>query len=536
MMTPQLLRQLPTPFRAAIEQRDFDALLSAAESSARQDVDATALSLWRIAHNYGNEALQVLSYLLVRTLAGPTAEAARLWLLVHPTEDLSTLVNILTGLEVLAVEKTGLLDYHFSVLPSFLSRCVVHPAPAVRISVLDFLRNHAAARGWPARIGRTAAQRLAEELEIELANIVIEEEVSELAAVVAGLRSSAIPQRPVIELAPIDKLVVGVERHQDAGELAKFVRSRRLRDHAQWQARHDARPVLTVRVKQGATQNFWSQVRHLFELCKLDNVDRTVNVWAEAPAASEARHLRARPETTNEAFERFRIVGAIARKESTAVDELAELPPRQADAVGKVLAEAGRSGVDAEFMLTSPDVGEAQVVLPLQQAASTINTWLPAAQRAERAAAVRPEVYSDEVPQANTVRQVLQAVDAMLLHGRVVVGDIDNVTTPRQVNYYTQAARVLGFLSEEENKPTPRGRRLLGKSPHERLAIAATAFDQSMVGRAWRAWANAASLVAVAPDSAEDFLQARARGISGSTIPRRASTLRGWLHELLPFY
>ena len=213
----------------------------------------------------------------------------------------------------------------------------------------------------------------------------------------------------------------------------------------------------------------------------------------------------------------------------------AGLPPRQAEAVAKLLLEASRSAVDAEFMLTSPDISAPQLVLPFRQVAKHMNDWRPAAKEAERVAAERPEIYSSEVPQANTVIQVLQAVDAILLRGKVVVGDIDNVTTGRQVNYYTHAARALGFL-DENNQPSQLGRELSGKAPSERWVIAATAFDQSMVGRAWRAWAKKKSLAAVDPLTAEKFLRDRARGLSGSTIPRRASTLRGWQTELLPFY
>jgi len=336
-------------------------------------------------------------------------------------------------------------------------------------------------------------------------------------------------------LVQIDQLVAELEENSSAAELVAFARMRRLYIHAQWQAQHDARPILTVRVKDGTRETLLSRVRQVFDLCRLDNVDPTANVWITAPAASLAIHLRARPETTMDTFQRLRIAGKISEQVTGAVDELINLPPRQAEAVAKLLLEASHSGVEAEFVLTPPDIGEPPQISVLQYAADSIASWRPAAKKAERAALERPEVYSDEIPQANTVRQVLQAVDAILSRGDVVIGDIDNVTTGRQINYYTHAARVLEFLGEE-NEPTTLGRSLAGKTPAKRMAIAATAFEQSMVGRAWCAWAKVESLVAVDPLSAEAFLTDRARGISGSTVPRRASTLRGWQHELLPFY
>ncbi|MEZ4298349.1 MAG: hypothetical protein R3B70_25575 [Polyangiaceae bacterium] len=536
MIPLNLIRILPPPFGAALQARDFHALLRLAEARAERDPDGAALVLWQIAVQTNEvEALQVLSYSLVRTLTGPTAEACRLWLLVQPTEDLSTLVNILTGLGVVAVERDGISDYHSSVLFAFLSRCLEHSTSAVRISVLDFLRDHAAARGWPRRIGRKAAQRLAKKMEQELTEVVVEEEVSELESIVGGLRSDAIPEKPTIDLAQINNLVKRLERDPNAAELASFARERRLRDHAQWHAQRDERPIVTIRVKGEAT-TFLSLVRRLFDLCRLDNVDPTANVWLEAPAASEARHLRARPKTTEETLDRLRLASEIAEQVPGAADELALLPPRQAEAIAKVLLDGGQSEIDAEFILTTDDLSEPQLVLPFRRAAASMAGWLSAAREAERAALERPEVYSDEVPQANTVGQVLQAVDAILRRGKADIGDVDNVTSMRQVNYYTHAARVLGFLDEEDGQPTLLGRTLGGKTTDERFRIAAGAFDESMIGRAWRAWAQAESLALVDPRTAEAFLHDRARGLTGSTIPRRASTLRGWLGELLPYY
>ena len=536
MTASDYIHGLPEALRAPLRRRDFSALLLAAENMAPQAQDAVALALWQIAAlDASQEAFQVFSYCLVRTLTGPIADAGRAWLLVQPTNDLSTLINILSGIESLVVESKGLPDYQLSVLPDFLQRCLEHPAESVRISVLDFLRNHAIAQGWPRRFGRTAAWRLARELERRLSGLVVEEEIEELSSVIAGLRSDIIPLRPPIRLSAINEVISYLENVPNADNLASFMRVRRLRDDAKRQAQHGDRPVLTVRILDRNSEKFLDCIRLIFNLCRFENVDPTDKVWVAAPAASTATHLIARSETTKETFDRFRLASAIANQTPQARSSLAELPPRQAQAIAKLLEEASQFGIEAEFMLTVADVADSQEIIPFRRVAESSAFWLPVAQQAERAADERPEVYSDEVPQANTVLQVIQAVLAILRQGKADIGDIDKLGTGRQISYYISAARTLGFLTEELY-PTDLGRSLGGKTQVQQMEIAAAAFSQSMVGRAWRAWASKDHLADVQSATAEDFLQSRAIGLSGSTIPRRASTLRKWQIELSPYY
>lgn len=537
MTAPKFIHSLPERLRTPLRLRDFSALLLAAEDMATQYHDTVALALWRIAAlDTSSEAYQVFSYCLVRTLTGPIAEAGRLWLMVQPTDDISTLINILSGIESAVVEGEGLPDYQLSVLPDFLLRCLEHPAESVRISVLDFLRNYTVAQGLPRRFGRTAAWRLAKELERRLSSVVIEEEIEELGSVIAGLNSDVIPLRPPIRLNAINDVIEYLEKTPDAGELFSFVKVRRLRDDAKRQAQHSDRPIITIRILDKDNGNkFLDCIRTIFNLCRFENVDPTDKVWVAAPAASTAAHLLARSTTTKETFRRFRLASAIADHAPQARSAMAELPPRQADAIAKLLVEASQSDIKAEFMLTSAEVGDSQEIISFRGATESSDFWMPAALQAERAANERPEVYSDEVPQANTVRQVIQAVIAILQRGKADIGDIDNIGTGRQISYYTSAARSLGFLTEELY-PTDLGFSLQGKNYEQQMELSAAAFCQSMVGRAWRAWAAKSHLADVQPLTAEEFLHSRAIGLSGSTIPRRASTLRKWQVELLPFY
>lgn len=537
MQTADFIQSLPESLRSPLREGDFSDLLHHVKILWETEPTGASLAVWQIANEYRSlEALQVLSFCLVRAFTGPIAEASRVWLLQHETDDLSTLVNILSGLDVAVVEGNGLPDYVMSVLPDFLIRCLEHDAPAVRISVLDFLRDHQAALGWPRRFGRTSARQLADALERQLADVVLEEEVNELAFIATGLRLDVIPLRPAIKIEPVNELIADLEQQTaNAADLTRYMRVRRLRDDAKKQAQHYDHPILTVRIWDGVVDGLLSCIKHLFDLCRFENVDPTDKVWLPAPAASQAKHLRARVTTTKETFERFRLAGAMAEQPDNAKAELAQLPPRQAQAVASMLVEAARSGVEAEFIFTSPDVSDPQQVVNFRRAAESAASWGPSVTEAERVANERPEVYSDEVPQANTVRQVIQAVLAILVHGEVHAADIDNIKSGRQVNYYTSAARSLGLL-DDDNNPTELGCQFLNKAPEEQLAIAAVAFEQSMVGRAWKAWAKKKHLADVDPATAESFLDSRAIGISGSTIPRRASTLRKWQVELLRFY
>lgn len=525
---------IPDALRVPLSRRDFSALLQGAEDLAKKEPSTISLALWQIAsQDRSREALQSFSYCLVRALRGPVAEAGRLWLLLNPIDDLSTLVNILTGLDVLVVEENGLPDYQMSVLPEFLSRCLEHSEPSVRISVLDFLRNYVGAIGLPRRFGRAASLRLARQLAASLSQIVQEEEVDELTRTVAGLESDAIPVRPPIRLTAVNEVISALESVPHAEELASVVRVQRLRDDAKRQAQHDVKPILTVRVWENEGISLLNYIRQIFDLCRYENVDPTDKVWLTAPAASHANHLRAREATIKEAFEHFRLASRIAQQRTIAEDGLAALLPRQAQAVARMLKESSATGSHAEFMLTS-EFGDQELFL-FGSSAESSASWEPTVSKAESRAKEQPEIYSDEVPQANTVRQVIQAVEAICSHGQVGVSDIENINTSRQVDYYTSAARTLGFL-QEDNRPTTLGRSLHRHTHEGQMAISADAFRRSMVGQAWMAWAKVDSMSDVKPATADRFLQARAIGISGSTIPRRASTLRKWQSELLPFY
>jgi len=91
-------------------------------------------------------------------------------------------------------------------------------------------------------------------------------------------------------------------------------------------------------------------------------------------------------------------------------------------------------------------------------------------------------------------------------------------------------------LFDDDNLPTARARAIAGLPYEEQLGVTAIYFEDSAVGRAWRTWAGKQRLSDVDPNTAEAFLSACARGLSGTTPARRASTLRKWHGELMPHY
>ena len=524
-------RTTPSALAKAIRNEDYPEVIRVADELADADPGNTCEALWRAAQDVPVIG-RILAYFLVRKLTGAVAEASRLWLLITPTKDAMTFVNVLSGLSVLAVEQDGIPDFHFSALSTFLHSALEQRDHAVRISVLDFLRDYCDVEGPPRLLGRGVARKLAHELETRLKKVVEEEEVEELAEILATLRSKEIPERPPVAMTAIDSLVAKLEHESVNEQLLTFVRVQRLRENARWQARHLNRPVITVRVVEH-NASFLECLWHVFDLCRMEQGE-TAGDWIDAPAASIAKHLKASEGTTRATLERFRRAIAIAAEDDDPSD-LYEFPPRQAQALAAMLMDSAQKGAHAEFIFTEADPSKPQLTFDFRPPENKPKKWTRVLEDVRERGEREPEIYSEEVPQANTVAQVFQAVDAILKKGSVEVEDIENISNVRQVNYYKQGARILGFL-DSDNEPTPLAREIRSKGHETRMRVAARAFNDSMVGRAWRAWAKKDHLADVEVESAVKFLEARVIGISGSTIPRRAQTLRKWQSELMPFY
>jgi len=143
-------------------------------------------------------------------------------------------------------------------------------------------------------------------------------------------------------------------------------------------------------------------------------------------------------------------------------------------------------------------------------------------------------ISKDLVPQANTISVLLRVVGVVVEQGAVTADDIVELNSKRQIDYYKQAARILGLFNPK-NEPTDRGRALAGLGDDEQRRRLYVIFEDSDVGRAWRRWSGVDRLTQVEPDTASEFLTACATGFSGTTPGRRATTLRRWLLELRSF-
>jgi len=136
------------------------------------------------------------------------------------------------------------------------------------------------------------------------------------------------------------------------------------------------------------------------------------------------------------------------------------------------------------------------------------------------------------VPQADEPDRIFQLVER--IHQHLPIDEEGLGLTSRQVDYYTQAAQILGLVSSK-NRLQAVGRALLTLDDRARRARLALAFENSDCGRAWAKWYGAPSLVEVQPKSAQNFIL-DAVDLHGETIGRRASTLKKWMRAWMPFH
>lgn len=141
-------------------------------------------------------------------------------------------------------------------------------------------------------------------------------------------------------------------------------------------------------------------------------------------------------------------------------------------------------------------------------------------------AAALAHVDSREIPQADDVERVFRIVERAA-KGK---GDPTDIS-PRQISYYRRAAKILGFLDEDEAL-TPGGHVLARLDRAQQLHVGAVRFEASACGGAWIRWAGARTLLDVDPASAVDFLRSSAPGLGKDTCERRAQTLVAWHRAL----
>lgn len=135
-------------------------------------------------------------------------------------------------------------------------------------------------------------------------------------------------------------------------------------------------------------------------------------------------------------------------------------------------------------------------------------------------------VESSEVPQADDLNKLFRMLE-LIKDGDTNLG-YDLSLSPRQVNYYKQAGRILDLLNES-NVLTSRGQYLTELPEIDRYEVTMLFFESSPVGFAWLRYSGVYSALDLKPESAEPFLRFQCSDLAEATVGRRAQTLRYWV-------
>lgn len=145
-------------------------------------------------------------------------------------------------------------------------------------------------------------------------------------------------------------------------------------------------------------------------------------------------------------------------------------------------------------------------------------------------------IDSNKVPQANCLDRVITIVKQRLNGGELKHELIEGITSDRQVDYHTHAAKCLGLLNPN-NTVTTAGRVLLQKNNDiAKYQYLADRFESSDFGWTWMKWAEVTSIVELDPATAEQFVKERVKGLRRTSIARRSSCLASWVIILKKFH
>lgn len=553
-------KTLPRRMHAALSRAkkgDLGDLLEAKDHLEAQRSGSGWLALWHVASSESNPVFRrALSFALAKQLTegGRTThvDALLLWAMQEQSDDLSTLTNLLSALESSLCGGSGIPEIVRSTALPFLLRCLEHPEPLVRHNALDLLASADQAGALGEIVHRAAASHLAQCL-VQACEATIEDDEREVLMTLTGaLQGGELPELAPTGSRALRRLVLDLEdaaatdEPQGTTALLEMARHRALLDSAADESRRARAPIQTVRVpgEDPPTRLIDAIWRFAETVAGLqpqnDNDDDTAQVGVgirarAALAASFPVHLIYEGDAADAVFFAVSQIYEMLHHPESADAIVPALAPPVAEAAWRLVEHASGLGGPIEIVLTDPRRKDWQRIL-----VGDFSAFTPAARNLllERARQVQPAdvvLEGADVPQANTIAQVFEAVDAMLKTGDVKISDISNITTRRQVDYYRQGARILG-LFDDDNFPTARARALAGLSSTQRLQLAAIYFEDSPVGRAWRDWMGVRRLSDVDASTAERFLRQCARGLSGTTLPRRASTLRKWYAELMPYH
>ncbi|MBK0015951.1 hypothetical protein JMT66_20345 [Kosakonia cowanii] len=137
---------------------------------------------------------------------------------------------------------------------------------------------------------------------------------------------------------------------------------------------------------------------------------------------------------------------------------------------------------------------------------------------------------SDLVPQADDIYRVIKLVDSV--GNNELFNEESEGITPRQVNYYKHAARLLGLVKKNGFVLQPLGWKVFfAKDFKEKISLLAEAFENSDCGWAWMKYCGVETIVDIDETTAIAFLIEKANGLAEDTAKRRSKTLHAWAIE-----
>lgn len=540
--------QIPLLLRDALT-RGPQAVMQTAHELADPDLGLLVLYL-SYAEDAHKESGRVLAIECGKTPESGVARACRAWLMVHCAEDLGIVHTLLGHFHRDLVEAQAWPSYLVGLVLDFIRRALAHKEPSVKAEVLSLLALAVKQGRLGQILHKPAALPLAQKLRTALVSIAEEDELEDLATVESYLQSEQVPAAPVLDSRALQRIVLDLEDAADRYEqkltglspLLDFMKVRALLDDAGAKVARSRRPLQTLRVRASEAPTRLVEAMYSFGEAVVAGLrdptfERNAPDYglqlAWAPQASVPNHLDYLEDDARPVFDLLAKWVQGQRPPRSRKQLIPDCSPKVASAILGLLERLQQHKASIEVVLTDLQNEKWQQSVQIDQHTFDGKKERALQKQAWSAAQGQPvHVSNDQVPQANMVRQIFQVVDARLIRRRVTPNDIDGVDTQRQVDYYKHGARILGFL-DSNNQPTSRARSILGVSDEQRLAITAVYFEDSIIGRAWREWAGKNRLSEVDPSSARDFLEACVTGLTGTTLPRRASTLRAWYEELV---
>ncbi|HDY8397080.1 TPA: hypothetical protein RRG89_004935, partial [Klebsiella pneumoniae] len=137
---------------------------------------------------------------------------------------------------------------------------------------------------------------------------------------------------------------------------------------------------------------------------------------------------------------------------------------------------------------------------------------------------------SELVPQADDIHRVIKLVSSV--GNNELFNEESEGITPRQINYYKHAAKLLGLVKSNGFVLQPLGWKVFyAQNSKEKISLLAEAFENSDCGWAWMKYCGVEKITEIDESTAAAFLIEKANGLAVDTAKRRSKTLFSWVKE-----